>query len=121
MKLFLVLVVLFFIVFHAPGVKFPGVVTIGANIRSGPGLSYPKIASVAAGTEITITGIQGQWLKLSNGWIYAPLVEHSYSIVQESFTSPLPIIIEGIGLERRTSVSRAYTTTLIIAPPPSGN
>ncbi|MCY4119182.1 MAG: SH3 domain-containing protein [Caldilineaceae bacterium] len=53
-------------------------VNIDANLRNGPGLEATIVASVLAGTEVTVVGRaeDGQWLELRDGlWIFAALVE----------------------------------------------
>ena len=53
-------------------------VNIDANLRNGPGLEATIVASVLAGTEVTVVGRaeDGQWLELGDGlWIFAALVE----------------------------------------------
>jgi len=53
-------------------------VNTDANLRNGPGLEATIVASVLAGTEVTVVGRadDGQWLELGDGlWIFAALVE----------------------------------------------
>ena len=40
-------------------------VDIGANLRSGPGTNYSVMATVAKGTELTRTGVSGDWTRVS--------------------------------------------------------
>ena len=53
-------------------------VNTDANLRNGPGLEATIVASVLAGTEVTVIGRSedGQWLELGDGlWIFAALVD----------------------------------------------
>ena len=53
-------------------------VNTDANLRNGPGLEATIVASVLAGTEVTVVGRteDGQWLELGDGlWIFAALVD----------------------------------------------
>lgn len=60
-----------------------GIARNASNVRSGPGAGNAKVATLPAGTQMTILGSQGQWHRISamnqgqpvSGWIYAPLVE----------------------------------------------
>lgn len=53
----------------------------GLFIRTGPGINYDKVGSgLSTGTVITVTKTDGQWGKISQGWVcldYAALVTES--------------------------------------------
>jgi len=57
-----------------------------SNIRSGPGLNYSINATATRGQKLLITGNPpfGNWIQLSQGWIYAPAVQ----VVKEFIFDP---------------------------------
>ena len=57
---------------------FAGKVTENANLRSGPGTTYAKIGSAAAGQAVQVVACNDgcTWYKLDSGsWIFAELVQ----------------------------------------------
>ena len=61
-------------------------VNTDANLRNGPGLEATIVASVLAGTEVTVIGRSddGQWLELGDGhWIFAALVDFAETEEEE--------------------------------------
>ncbi len=61
-------------------------VNTDANLRNGPGLEATIVASVLAGTEVTVIGRSedGQWLELADGhWIFAALVDFAQTGEEE--------------------------------------
>lgn len=67
-----------------------------ANLRGGPGTSYPVVGSVRTGQALTITGSNqaGDWLQLADGkWIAAFLVKDApaaVAVVGAPIAQPLP-------------------------------
>lgn len=54
-----------------------GVATASANVRSGPGTTYPIVASLKSGDTITIFGASTdrKWWKFTKGWVSASLIK----------------------------------------------
>lgn len=59
-----------------------GVITAHlVNVRHGPGMIYPVIAQVNAGTQVTVLEITNEWLRVrlpsgQEGWVFAQFVRH---------------------------------------------
>lgn len=67
------------------------VARVNANVRAGPGLDYPIIGTVLAGTPLVIRArtTAGDWLLLdSGGWIYADLVANVPVVPIANYSSP---------------------------------
>lgn len=43
-------------------------VTVNLNVRTGPGMNYPKIKVLAPGTEVTVLETQNGWCRTADGW-----------------------------------------------------
>lgn len=54
-------------------------VTSGANMRSGPGTNYRRVAGAAKGTKVTVVERRGNWVKVKmgnkTGWIHKSLLK----------------------------------------------
>lgn len=43
-------------------------VMVNLNVRTGPGMNYPKIKVLAPGTEVTVLETQNGWCRIKDGW-----------------------------------------------------
>lgn len=62
---------------QTPSLPASGTVNTNANLRAGPGTSYAKVGSAAAGQAVQVTACDNgcTWFKLSSGdWVLAELV-----------------------------------------------
>lgn len=85
-----------------------------ANLRSGPGVNYPIVGSVPAGTPLDISArtAAGDWLLLATGvWISADLVTNA----------PTVPVAEIIPTPPATSVSSVAPIVVATAAPGGGN
>lgn len=63
--------------FAAPTVAnaYPAFTTGSVNVRTGPGIGYPKITSLPRGTQVDIRGCQPSWCRVGfwsgSGWVSA--------------------------------------------------
>ena len=48
--------------------------TSSLNVRSGPGTSYSKVATLTAGAEVTILGEENGWYKIDSGYVSADYI-----------------------------------------------
>lgn len=39
------------------------------NVRSGPGTTYPIVATLVNGAQVTIVDVSGTWSKTAKGWV----------------------------------------------------
>ncbi|EAX96401.1 NLP/P60 family protein, putative [Trichomonas vaginalis G3] len=46
----------------------------GLNVRAGPGTNYAVVAGLSDGTSVTITGINGDWYHISQGYVYSQYI-----------------------------------------------
>jgi peptidoglycan hydrolase-like protein with peptidoglycan-binding domain len=62
------------------------------NIRRGPGVRYPAVNTLAAGTQITITGYYEQgWAQLTDGtWVAGNLIRVGSSVTRPPTPPPQP-------------------------------
>lgn len=66
-------------------------VTVNANLRSGPGTDFPIIGGTIAGQPINIVARNeaGDWFRLDNtGWVFAPLVANAPNIADVPVFNP---------------------------------
>lgn len=101
-----------------------------ANLRSGPGLDYPIVGGVAAGTPLDIVARTdaGDWLLLADGaWISASLVDNVPSVPiadaiptlpTVSTAQPVAPILATTALSERGSNPSAFTCIGGCAVPP---
>jgi hypothetical protein len=59
---------------------YEGIVAVGANVRSGPGIEFSIVTSVVAGTQVTLLERQGEWLRVdldedTEGWMSEQVIE----------------------------------------------
>lgn len=90
-----------------------------ANIRSGPGLSYPVVDIAPAGTPLNVLARTpaGDWLLLdSGGWIYAALVANAPDVPVASLLPPPPPTPLLIPLVPAVATETPYVPA---APPPA--
>ena len=96
----IILLVLFYPT-HAQA-PISGTVNSTANLRNGPGTTYPVVGSLAAGTAIEITGCNDDcsWYQVGpNGWVSASLVTASATGPAASAPAAAPITIVGWNVE----------------------
>lgn len=80
-----------------------GTVTGGANLRAGPGATFARVGSAAAGQRVTITGSQvnsaGElWYQLSDGsWIAGFLVT-GVTTARAQTATPTPLRFSTVGM-----------------------
>lgn len=55
----------------APAGKIYGTVTSTLNVRSGPGSSHSKVATLSAGTKVEILEQQDNWYRIDKGYVSA--------------------------------------------------
>lgn len=56
--------------------KNTGVVkAMALNVRKGPGTSYDRVATLRLGEKVTILENQGEWLRVSSGWVKSSYIE----------------------------------------------
>lgn len=73
--------------------------SLNLNVRSGPGTNYSKISSLAKGTTVTVTEINGDWSKISSpvqGW------------VSSSYLSSTAVTTTSFGTSYSTTVGAYY-------------
>jgi uncharacterized protein YraI len=90
----------------APARK-PTTVTENANIRSGPGTTYPIVTVAPKGAAVELTSRQqndfhGVSYKGKNGWVYSPLISTYRApgearLVGEAFATDSMILLSGPG------------------------
>ena len=51
------------------------VLALGLNVRSGPGTNYSKVAVLRLGEKVTILENQGNWMRISSGWVSADYIK----------------------------------------------
>lgn len=90
----------------------------GANLRGGPGTTYPVVGGATAGQSVEVVGrsMAGDWLKLADGtWIAAFLVDGvppGLSIVEAPLPPAAPIV------EERANVAAVPAEPPTATPPP---
>jgi uncharacterized protein YraI len=82
-------------------------VTENANVRSGPGTTYPVVTVVPKGGVVELTSrqendFQGVTFKGKNGWVYGPLIATyrapgGASLVGEAFATDSMVLLAGPG------------------------
>jgi endonuclease YncB( thermonuclease family) len=106
-----------------------------ANLRAGPGTSYARIGSVAAGATLAVTGRNGagDWLQLADGtWIAAFLVDGAPGglpvVVADPIQAPprsgevaAPVVVEPGRAAQAGACDAAYPDVCIPPPPPDLN
>lgn len=59
-------------------VAFPGYATVPANLRSGPGIDFPPVATVTPQVPLDVIDCGGGWCRVqaagAAGYVWAPLV-----------------------------------------------
>lgn len=90
----------------------PPRVTVDANLRSGPSITYPVIGGTVTGQEVTIVARNGDgsWLRLDNGgWVA------TFLLANPPITTTVPLFVEegnGTGNTPAVTAAPAPTTTL---------
>ncbi|MBQ3010056.1 MAG: SH3 domain-containing protein [Oscillospiraceae bacterium] len=51
------------------------VTSMGLNVRKGPGTNYARVATLRIGEKVTILENQGEWLRISSGWVNANYIK----------------------------------------------
>lgn len=68
-----------------------GTVNVDSNIRTGPGLHFPVVRVLPAGTAVVVAKVEGEWLALDGGhWIFGSLVNRHR--VPEAPAAPGPAV-----------------------------
>lgn len=48
---------------------------LGLNVRKGPGTNYARVATLRLGEKVTILENQGDWMRISSGWVSADYIK----------------------------------------------
>lgn len=76
-----------------PGPSLPVRANVAANVRGGPGTTFPIVTTLTAGQELQATArnIDATWLRITgngvNGWVSADIVEVTGDVRQLSFAN----------------------------------
>jgi len=90
------------------------VVKVNANLRQGPGTTYPIVGGATAGQTLTVVGQNeaGDWYQLASGaWIFAALVEGAPNAPAAS--PPAPVAAPTAGANPASGGVRRETWTLV--------
>ena len=84
----------------------PGIVQSNANVRSGPGIGYAVLDTLAAGDYVVVIKCTENWCNIHHigpdGWVYRALLKNPYYSPRGIYDFPPKDLIE----KGRTSVGR---------------
>jgi len=90
------------------------IVKVNANLRQGPGTTYPIVGGATAGQTLTVTGrnAAGDWYQLAGGaWIFAALVEGAPDA--PVVAQPPPAVVPASGGSSAAGNAPRQTWTLV--------
>lgn len=87
------------------------------NVRSGPGKEYDCMGKVYSGNEISIIGIDGEWLKIEyqkqEGYVSTQYVKYELDEVEEIIEEEEEPVVEEVIEENETEDEPVYNYKLI--------